>query len=64
MRISFGQNTQAPEHGQGFVSTVMVATPDAVRRGFTRRSRTRRASVASLTFHAAHRSGSSAFTCR
>ena len=32
--MSFGQNTQAPEHGQGFVSTVMVATPEAVRRGY------------------------------
>lgn len=64
MRISFGQNTQAPEHGQGFVSTVMVATPEAVRRGLACRRRTRAASVASLMFHAAHRSGSSAFTRR
>ncbi len=39
----------------------MVATPEAVRRGLACRRRTRAASVASLTFHAAHRSGSSAF---
>ena len=36
MRRSLGQYRQSPEQGHGFVSTVMVATPDAVRRGFMR----------------------------
>ena len=60
MRMSLGQNTQAPEQGQGLVSTVMVATPEAVRRGLACKRRIR----ASPTFHDRQRSGSSAFTFR
>ena len=64
MRMSLGQNTQAPEQGQGLVSTVMVATPEAVRRGLACKRRIRAASAASVTFHDRQRSGSSAFTFR
>jgi hypothetical protein len=64
MRMSLGQKTHAPEQGQGFVSTVMVATPEAVRRGLAWSSRTKAASSSGVTFHAAQRFGSSALTRR
>ena len=54
MRTSLGQYRHALEHGHGFVSTVTVATPDAVRRGLTCSVRTRRASSSGEMSQLAH----------
>ena len=59
MRISLGQKRQLPEQGQGLVMTVMVATPEAVRRGFMRSVRSSVSSSSGVTFHDAQRAGSS-----
>ena len=62
MRTSLGQYRHALEQGQGFVSTVTVATPDAVRRGLTCSVRTSRASSAGETPQVRQRSGRCSFT--
>ena len=62
MRTSLGQNRHAPEQGQGLVMTVMGATPEAVRRGFTRSTASRRRSSSGVMSQLFQRSGSVAFT--
>jgi len=61
MRRSLGQKMQADEQGHGLVSTVMVATPEAVRRGLRRSVRSKASSSVGVTFHEAQRVGPSAF---
>ena len=62
MRTSLGQYRQSLPHGQGLVMTVMVATPEALRRGFMRSAATSWRSSSGVTPHDAQRSGSSART--
>ena len=64
MRTSLGQYRQSLEHGHGLVITVMVATPDAVRRGFILSRRRSASSVAASTSHVAQRWGSLRLTPR
>ena len=61
MRRSQGQYRQSLEQACGLVMTVMVATPEAVRRGFMRMVRTRRSSSVASTFQLAQRMGSRCF---
>ena len=64
MRTSLGQYRQLLAHFHGFVSTVTVATPEAVRPGFICSVRTRRRSSSSSTFQEAQRAGSLRFVSR
>ena len=64
MRTSLGQNRQLPEHAHGLVMTVMVATPEEVRRGFIRQLAKSAASCCGVTFQLFQSAGSFAFTFR
>ena len=64
MRTSAGQYRQLLEQRHGFVITVMVATPDAVRRGFMRTAAMNCRSNSGVTFQLSQRAGSLSFTSR
>ena len=64
MRTSLGQYRQSLPQLQGLVITVIVATPDAVRRGFICSAAMSARSSASFSPHAATVSGERFFSAK